>query len=521
MIADYLDSSGTLSLCHTYTWGLDITGNLNATGGVGALLEMTNFPSGGGTTDYFPTYDGNGNIASLVNAGSGTVAAVYEYSPFGEPLHAQVSDSTLAAYPFQFGFSTKFTDAESGLIYYGNRFFNPKLGRFLNRDPFEEGGGLNLYGFCGNDGIDHFDVLGNSFFGDLVHDIGKIITASLKAGDPITPFRSTRNFLSPWLQDPSYYLEPQLYQKYFPEAAGIAVDAVVSYFAGPVVGGAAGGFVSGLDGGLMGGQSVGSSIDDGLIGAGIGAVSAEAGQISSPIIRPFAVATVDGAISRAEGGTFGQGFVTGLATSIASPYIQSAEQQNWYAGFSTSALVGGAVSAASGGSFGNGAFIGAGQYLAYNVPSAAQLEASQLQAIGITASESAQAAVDLVGKAWAAPDTTVGLLAGLASLPFGGHISGVANNAIQFTNVPWGPGGAITIGNVQLYNGVLPTQNQNGYDGAGPPEPYGSHEEGHTYQYQTLGPLFTPVYFLSGGVSGSNPFEQAADNYSRGGSWWP
>jgi hypothetical protein len=32
--------------------------------------------------------------------------------------------------------------------------------RFLNRDPIEEAGGLNLYAFCGNDGVNRFDLLG-------------------------------------------------------------------------------------------------------------------------------------------------------------------------------------------------------------------------------------------------------------------------------------------------------------------------------------------------------------------------
>ena len=35
--------------------------------------------------------------------------------------------------PFQF--STKYTDAETGLDYYGHRFYNPSTGRWLSRDP--------------------------------------------------------------------------------------------------------------------------------------------------------------------------------------------------------------------------------------------------------------------------------------------------------------------------------------------------------------------------------------------------
>ena len=49
---------------------------------------------------------------------------------------------------------------ETGLVYYGKRFYSPTLGRFINRDPIEEQGGMNLYGFCGNNSVNRWDVLG-------------------------------------------------------------------------------------------------------------------------------------------------------------------------------------------------------------------------------------------------------------------------------------------------------------------------------------------------------------------------
>lgn len=36
----------------------------------------------------------------------------------------------------------------------------PELGRWLSRDPIGEEGGLNLYGFVGNDGVNKWDMLG-------------------------------------------------------------------------------------------------------------------------------------------------------------------------------------------------------------------------------------------------------------------------------------------------------------------------------------------------------------------------
>jgi RHS repeat-associated protein len=46
------------------------------------------------------------------------------------------------------------------VAYYGYRYYNPQLGRWLSRDPIEEEGGLNLYGFVENDGLNFVDVSG-------------------------------------------------------------------------------------------------------------------------------------------------------------------------------------------------------------------------------------------------------------------------------------------------------------------------------------------------------------------------
>ena len=38
--------------------------------------------------------------------------------------------------------------------------YDPNIGRWINRDPIAEVGGVNLYGFVGNDGLNRSDVLG-------------------------------------------------------------------------------------------------------------------------------------------------------------------------------------------------------------------------------------------------------------------------------------------------------------------------------------------------------------------------
>jgi RHS repeat-associated protein len=168
---DVPSGTGTPTLVRSYAWGLDLVGSLTASGGVGGLMQVTDHRAGA-VASYFPTFDGNGNVASLVRVADGVTVAAYEYSPFGESLRAWVKgdlpalvQATLVDQPFRF--STKFTDTESGLVYYGARYYSPALGRFINRDPIEEAGGLNLYGFCGNDGVNRWDYLGNGFLSDL------------------------------------------------------------------------------------------------------------------------------------------------------------------------------------------------------------------------------------------------------------------------------------------------------------------------------------------------------------------
>jgi hypothetical protein len=134
-------------------------------------------------------------------------------------------------------------------------------------------------------------------------------------------------------------------------------------------------------------------------------------------------------------------------------------------------------------------------------------------------------ALAVVGGVWASPLTLAGALAGLAGLAFGARAK-VSDHALVFHRFPWGPGGALTLGNVILHTGESmdePTRTYacdvTGGDGC---VRIGDHERAHVYQYLALGPLFLPVYFLCGGISARNPMEQAADRYAlTGNGWWP
>jgi len=142
--------AGTTST-NFYLWGLDLSGSLQGAGGVGGLLATSQDGA-----SYFACMDGNGNVMALVDATDGTLAGEYEYGPFGEPLKA-LGD---AAEDNAVRFSSKYTDSESGLLYYGYRYLDPSTGRWVSRDPIEEDGGANLYSFVENDPPTLIDLLG-------------------------------------------------------------------------------------------------------------------------------------------------------------------------------------------------------------------------------------------------------------------------------------------------------------------------------------------------------------------------
>jgi RHS repeat-associated protein len=59
-----------------------------------------------------------------------------------------------------FRFSTKYQDDETDLLYYGYRYYRADIGRWLSRDPVNEGGGANLYGLVANNPVMKVDPLG-------------------------------------------------------------------------------------------------------------------------------------------------------------------------------------------------------------------------------------------------------------------------------------------------------------------------------------------------------------------------
>jgi RHS repeat-associated protein len=118
-------------------------------------LTQRNFAQGQyvGTTAYFYTRDHLGSIREMFTGG-GTVVARYDYDPFGR------STTVLGTTPTEFNFTGLYRHSKSNLDLATYRAYDPDLGRWLNRDPIGERGGLNLYGYVSGNPIRLTDPLG-------------------------------------------------------------------------------------------------------------------------------------------------------------------------------------------------------------------------------------------------------------------------------------------------------------------------------------------------------------------------
>ncbi len=132
----------------TYTRGLDLSHSRTGAGGIGALLARTDT---NGSVYYHS--DAQGNVTALIDSYQ-HVSARYEYDAFGKLIGKW--GSLADANRMQFSSMP----AYRGIIGYPYRFYDPNLGRWLNRDPIQERGGLNLYRAMYNNSLAWVDSQG-------------------------------------------------------------------------------------------------------------------------------------------------------------------------------------------------------------------------------------------------------------------------------------------------------------------------------------------------------------------------
>jgi RHS repeat-associated protein len=121
--------------------------------------------------------DGLGSIVSITD-GAKNIIQTYAYDSFGG-----ITPTT--AFRNSFTYTGREYDEETGLYFYRARYYDPKLGRFLNPDPIGfAGGDTNLYAYVKNNPINYSDPEGLAvpfFFAAATYEVLKWGGAALIA----------------------------------------------------------------------------------------------------------------------------------------------------------------------------------------------------------------------------------------------------------------------------------------------------------------------------------------------------
>ena len=107
-----------------------------------------------GENTYYYHRDGLGSVVNLTDS-NGYIAKTYTYKSFGE------INSETGSVVQPFAFTGREYDPESGLYFYRARYYDPRAGRFLTKDPIGfAGGDVNLYRYTRNNPINFTDPRG-------------------------------------------------------------------------------------------------------------------------------------------------------------------------------------------------------------------------------------------------------------------------------------------------------------------------------------------------------------------------
>ena len=173
-------------------------------------------------TYHHPDHIGSLNIATN---SSGSVAQAVAYTPYGD-VFTNTGSIT------QYLFTGQELDSETGLYYFGARYYDAAQGRFISPDTIVQSPGnpqtLNRYAYAGNNPLSFVDPTGHGFFSFL--------------------------------------------EDFFAALFGAAITALTWGAAGPVVAGMLGGMVAGGTDAAMHGASLIGIVQAGFMGGMMGAI---------------------------------------------------------------------------------------------------------------------------------------------------------------------------------------------------------------------------------------------------------
>lgn len=164
---------------------LDGQGNVVARFIYGRHRNVPDVVVKGGQT-YRIVTDHLGSLRMVVDTVTGAVVQRIDYDEYGRVL----VDTTAPGFqPLPFGFAGGIYDRDTGFVRFGARDYDALAGRWTSKDPIAFKGGINLYGYVGNDPVNLSDPSG--------------LIVSLCKGTPATPGLNLLPFPHVWLKTDS------------------------------------------------------------------------------------------------------------------------------------------------------------------------------------------------------------------------------------------------------------------------------------------------------------------------------
>jgi len=114
---------------------------------------------------YFYHFDGIGNTIGISDI-SGEMINKYAYDVFGKIL----SETEGIPNPLKYVGGYGVMDERNGLLYMRARYYDPEIGRFINKDPSGLSGGVNLFTYASNNPINWSDATGLQPYGNQTFD---------------------------------------------------------------------------------------------------------------------------------------------------------------------------------------------------------------------------------------------------------------------------------------------------------------------------------------------------------------
>jgi RHS repeat-associated protein len=250
----------------------------NTFGPLGLVLRHVASGNGHG----FFAYDPSGNTVQQISS-TGSVLETDLYDAYGNLLSGTASQTDPYGFGAQWGY---FTDYTTGVTLAGHRYYDPAAGRWLNRDPIGYDGGLNLYGYVGDDPENAVDPSGHFIW----------IVAGAVVGAVIGGAVAYHNGDNVWVG-----------------AGEGAVIGAVAAATGGAAAGAAAGLVEGLGGGV---------VAQGIVGGVAGGAAADAAGQGTAIVNGWqrGFSWPEFGVSTAIGGALGYGWGIGGEIKIGSRF---------------------------------------------------------------------------------------------------------------------------------------------------------------------------------------------------------